>query len=235
MITGGSSRLGKAFVRTASREGAHVFFTYFEHGRETEGLEELGAKGYALDLSDMRAIEAFARSLKKEIPCLDVLIHNAAAIRDRTLQNMSEEEWDHVLTVDLKAPYYLTKELLSLLFAKGASPTKKIFFMISRLATQGGYGVSNYAAAKAGLVGLAKSLAMELGRKKFLVNVMNPGFMKSRMTENLPESVLEKNLSESSLEKYSDPEEVAEFLTYLCSDKMSQMTGQVLHFESRLI
>lgn len=111
----------------------------------------------------------------------------------------------------------------------------KILFITSRAAVVGSFGISNYAAAKAGLIGLAKSLALELGKKNILVNAVNPGFMKSRMTENLPEEVLQKNLEASPVGRYSDPEEVADFLVYLSSDAMTQVTGQVLHFESRQI
>lgn len=105
----------------------------------------------------------------------------------------------------------------------------------SRVALQGGFGCANYAAAKAGLIALARSLAQELGKKNILVNAVNPGFMKSRLTEGLPEGVIQKNLADSPLHRFSDPEEVADFLVYLCSDQMTQVTGQVLHFESRKI
>lgn len=221
--------MGQSFVRKACAEGAQVFFTYFQHGEDVQALEKLGAQAFSLNLADMRAIDDFAKQFKTKVPALDILIHNAAAVRDHSLQNLTEEEWDEVMTVDLKAPYYLTKKLLSLLFKRPS----KIFMITSRAAFQGGFGISNYAAAKAGLIGLAKSLALELGRKNILVNVINPGFMQSRMTENMPAEVLEAHRKASPLEKYSNPEEVADFTAYLCSDQMTQVTGQVFHFESR--
>ena len=107
--------------------------------------------------------------------------------------------------------------------------------LISRAANLGAYGASNYSAAKAALVGLVKSLAQEWGPEGILVNAVNPGFMLSRMTENLAEEYLEKNRKASPLSQYSDPEEVARFMLYLCSDAMTQVTGQVFHFESRRI
>ncbi len=226
--------MGGAFAEKALAAGANLFLTYFEHGDEVKKLAEKGAATFRVDLSDMRAIEQFSAHLKEKIPTLDVLIHNAAAIRDHTIENMTEEDWDRVMTVDLKAPYYLTKELMPLLFkASRQGRGAKIFFMTSRVALQGGFGVSNYAAAKAGLIGLTKSLAAELGKKQILVNAINPGFMKSRMTENLPERVFQKNLEASPLARDSNPEEVADFLITLCSDWMTQVTGQVFHFESR--
>ena len=230
LITGGTGRLGSAFVRKALAQGARVLFTYHQNEEDASSLLKEGAEGFRLDLSDMRAIDEAAKTLKEKIPGLDALIHNAALVRDHTLQNMTEEDWDLVLTVDLKAPYYLTKKILALLFKKIPS---KIIFLTSRLAVTGGVGVANYAAAKAGLIGLAKSLAQELGKKKVLVNAVNPGFMKSRMTEHIPEEVVQKNLEQSPLHRFSDPAEVADFLIYLCSDRMAQVTGQVFHFESR--
>ena len=115
LITGGTSRLGQAFVRKAVQRGARVFFTYFRSSRTAQELEEIGAKGSCLDLGDTRAIEAFAENLKEKDEALDVLIHNAAATADALIEKMSEKEWDHVLKVNLKAPFYLTQKLLPLL------------------------------------------------------------------------------------------------------------------------
>jgi len=232
LITGGSSRLGQAFIQKALVQGAKLFTTYHEHEKDVASLLEQGVHALRLDLSDMRAIDAFAKTMKEKIDGLDVLIHNAALVRDKTIQNLSDEDWDQVLTVNLKAPYYLTKKLLPLLFKR---PLSKVFMIISRMAISGGYGAANYAAAKAGLIGLTKSLAAELGRKNILVNAVNPGFMLSRMTESLPEEILGKNREASFLRSFSNPEEVADFLAFLCSDQMTQVTGQVFHFESRKI
>lgn len=230
LITGGTSRLGACFVRRALKQGGRVFFTYHQAAREARELEALGAKGFRLDLSDMRAIDTFAADFKKQSRVLDVLIHNGAAVRDALLRDMTEDDWDYVMTVNLKAPYYLTKKLLSGLFK---SEQAKVFMITSRVGIRGGYGVSNYAAAKAGMIAMAKSLAAELGKKKILVNSVNPGFMLSRMTQDLPEKAVQKNLADSPLGEYSDPDEVAAFLVYLCSGQTAQVTGQVFHFESR--
>lgn len=240
IITGGTSRLGACFVRKAITEGARVLFTYHKNETEAQSLKDAGATGFYLDLSDMRMIEDFAAAIKAGAEHVDVLIHNAAAIADHTIQNLSEEDWDKVMTVNLKAPYYLTKKMLPLLLRRKnknaeetAGAASKVFMITSRVAVLGGFGVSNYAASKAGLIGLTKSLAQELGKRQVLVNAVNPGFMKSAMTENLPEEVLTRNLEASPLGKYSNPEEVADFLILLSSDKMTQVSGQVLHFESR--
>ncbi|OGX11932.1 MAG: hypothetical protein A2351_02585 [Omnitrophica bacterium RIFOXYB12_FULL_50_7] len=247
LITGGTSRLGQAFVRKAAHQGARVFFTYFKATAVAKDLEQTGAQGFPLDLADSQAIECFAALFRRKVEQLDVLIHNAAATADALIEKMSEKEWDDVLRVNLKAPFYLTQKLLPLLMRrekKGVSHhfpkmvtdpffPAKVFTMVSRAGLSGLAGASNYAASKGGLIAMTKTLAKELGRKKMLVNAVNPGFMQSSMTASVPEKILQKNLEESPLKTFSDPEEVAEFLIFLSSDSMRQVTGQVFHFEPR--
>jgi 3-oxoacyl-[acyl-carrier protein] reductase len=230
LITGGTSRLGQAFVRKALARESRVFFTYFKSSGIAQELEKTGAKGFLLDLANTREIDAFAETLKGKTEHLDVLIHNAAATADALIEKMSEKEWDEVLSVNLKAPFYLTQKLLPLLLQKKPS---KVFTLISRAGLSGLAGAANYAAAKGGLIAMTKTLAKELGRKKILVNAINPGFMRSSMTADVPQAVLDRNLEDSPLKTFSDPEEVADFLLFLCSDQMRQVTGQVFHFESR--
>jgi 3-oxoacyl-[acyl-carrier protein] reductase len=232
LITGGTSPLGQAFIRKAVRQGARTFFTYFRSSGVAKELEQCGAQGFVLDLADTKAIEAFAEAVKAKTEQLDVLIHNAAATGNALIEKMSEIDWDTVLKVNLKAPFYLTQKLLPLLMRRTPS---KIFTLVSRAGLSGLAGAANYAASKGGLIAMTKTLAKELGRKKILVNAINPGFMKSSMTQNIPEEVLKRNLEDSPLKVFSDPEEVAEFLVYLSSDRMRQVTGQVFHFESRTI
>lgn len=232
LITGGTSTLGSAFVRKACEAHATVYFTYFQNEAKAQELGALGAQGFRLNLASPESIDTFQKEFRSKVKVLDVLIHNAATTRDATVQNMSEAEWEEVLNVNLKAPYLLTKKLLSPIFK---ADTGKIFFIVSRAALHGIFGAANYAASKAGLVAMAKSLAQELGRKNILVNCVNPGFMKSHMTESLPEQVLEKNLRESVLERISNPDEVADFLVYLASNRMTQVSGQLFHYESRKI
>ena len=230
LITGGTSPLGQALVRKAVQHGAHVFFTYFKSSGTAKELEKTGAQGFSLDLANTSAIDAFAEAFQGKAELLDVLIHNAAATADAFIEKMSEKDWDHVLQVNLKAPFYLTQKLLPLLLRKKPS---KVFTLVSRAGLSGLAGAANYAASKGGLIAMTKTLAKELGRKKILVNAVNPGFMRSSMTASVPQEILQKNLEESSLKTFSDPEEVADFLLFLSSERMRQVTGQVFHFESR--
>lgn len=232
LVTGGTSTLGRAIVLKALQQEAIVSFTFHTQQDTARDLQQAGAHGYAVNLADPRAIDHFARVFKSQTPRLSALVHNAAAVRDRPLPNLSDADWDYVMAVNLKAPYYLTKKMLPLLFKIKPS---KILFVTSRSAFRGAIGVANYASSKGGLIGLTKSLAQELGGKKVLVNALNPGFMKSAMTQHLGKEIVESNRAASPLHEISDPDEVAEFIIYLLSDHMNRVTGQVFHYESRMI
>lgn len=230
LVTGGTSELGQPLVRKALEQGARVFFTYFLDEDTAGQLELLGACGRAVDLASTKAMDAFVADLQKKTERLDILIHNAATTADSWIEKMSEQQWNKVINVNLKAPFYLTQKLLPLLLR---SPQAKIFTLVSRAGLNGLEGAANYAASKGGLIAMTKTLARELGRKKILVNAVNPGFMRSSMTETVPDEVLQKNLEMSPLKSFTDPQEVADFLIYLSSDMMRRVTGQVFHFESR--
>ena len=247
LITGGTSALGQAFVKRAREEGAQIFFTYHKDESCAKQLETLGARGFQIDLGNRRAIDELKKKISEHTRQLDAIIHNAAVVRDRTIQNMSEEEWDEALSLDLTAVYYLTKKFLSFLFKKPSprviAPTKerggrndaprKILNLVSRVGLHGSFGEANYAAAKGGVIALTKTLAQELGKKQILVNALNPGFMKSKMTAGVPPEVFERNIRESMLGQISEPEHVADFMIYLLSDRFQGVTGQIFHLDSR--
>lgn len=230
LITGGTGALGRAFVRRCCEEKASVFFTYRQNQKTTAELERLGARGFQVNLANRREIDELKNKIKAVTSSLDAIVHNAALVRDHTIQNLTEPEWDEVLSVDLDAVYYLTKKFLSFLFKK---PGSKIIHVVSRVGAHGGFGQANYAAAKGALIALTKSLAKELGKKEILVNAFNPGFMRSDMTKGLPPEVLERNTKESVLGRISDPVEASDFLIYLLSDRFRGASGQVFHFDSR--
>ncbi len=229
-ITGGTSALGRIFVKRALEEGASIYFTYHESEKIAEELKKLGAIGFQIDLSNYAQIDQLKKDLQTHTRELDGLIHNAASVKDYTIQNLPEEDWDDVISVDLNGVYYLTKKFLSFLFKK---PGSKILNLISRVGLRGGFGQANYAAAKGGVIALTKTLAQELGKKQILVNALNPGFMKSRMTESIPMDVLKRNIEESVLDKISDPRTVSDFMIYLLSDRFQNVSGQIFHFDSR--
>ncbi len=230
LITGGTSALGEAFVKKAVWEGAQIYFTFFSDESKARELEALGAKAFRVNLASSSEIELLKSEIQSETKTLDGLIHNAAIVSDRTIQNLTEPEWDNVLNVNLKSVYLLSKEMLRFLLKTERS---KILTVVSQVGLHGGFGQANYAAAKGGLIALTKSLAKELGGRKILVNALNPGFMESKMTKNRPADLLERNKMKSVIGEVSNPDEVADFMIYLMSDRIKRATGQIFHYESR--
>lgn len=230
LITGGTSALGRVLVRRARGERATVFFTYHQNANEAKRLEQLGAKGFQVNLAKRSDIDELKKQIQSHTRTLDAMVHNAATVRDHTILNLTESEWDEVLRVDLDSVYYLIKRFLSFLFKK---PGSKILNVVSRAGLRGGFGIANYAAAKGGLIALTKSLAREIGKKQILVNALNPGFMRSHMTKDIPEQAFHQNIQDSVLGCISDPEVVSDFMIYLLSDRFRGVSGQVFHFDSR--
>ena len=229
LITGGTSALGFQFVKKAREAGAQVFFTLHSDNSKARELSAVGAEAFQVNLASSSDIHELSHHLYSKVDRLDGLIHNAAVLKDHTIQNLSETEWDEVLNVDLKSVYLLTKELLALLQKKERS---KILNVISQAGLHGGFGQANYSAAKGGLIAFTKSLAEELGPTKVLVNGLNPGFMNSKMTRGSAD-IIERNRERSLLKEISDPEEVADFMVYLMSDRFKRVSGQIFHYESR--
>lgn len=230
LVTGGTSALGAEIVERAAAEKASVFFTYFENQARARALMDKGARGFQMDLRSPADIDKLKEEIKKHTPSLEGLVNNAGIVRDRTLAHMTDEEFDEVIRADLTAPFLIIKKFLPMLYKKEGG---KVINITSRVGIQGGFGEANYAAAKAGLAALTKTLAWETGRKKMCVNAVAPGFMMSKMTENLPPEVYEKQKKESCLESFSDPGEVADFVIFLLSDAVRNVSGQLFCFDSR--
>lgn len=230
LVTGGSSVLGREIVSRARAEGAEVYFTYHKNQKIADELNALGAVGFAVDFTRKDDLEKFKADFKSRVSRLDALVFNAGIVRDKTVGNMSPEEFDEVLQVDLTAPFLLAKYFMPLLFKSEAG---KILSVISRVGLRGAFGEANYAAAKAGLAAMGKSLAREIGRKKICINALAPGFMLSAMTEGLAAEVYERNKQDSMLGVLADAGETADFIIYLLSDYTRNVSGQVFCFDSR--
>jgi 3-oxoacyl-[acyl-carrier protein] reductase len=162
---------------------------------------------------------------------IDVLINNAGATADRMSHKMELSEWNEVINANLTASFLWTKAALKPMMKQRSG---KIVMISSRLGIKGAIGAANYAASKAALIGFAKSVAKEMGRYDILVNAVCPGFMKSRMTEILPQVCWDSAAKESALGKHGDADEVAKFITYLVSDQTKNVTGQVFSWDSRV-
>jgi 3-oxoacyl-[acyl-carrier protein] reductase len=230
LVTAGTSALGAALVKASLAEGAKVYFTYFENEPEARSLEAAGAVGVRADLRQAAEIERIKDAVKSAGVPLDGLVNNAGIVRDHTLGNLTDEEFDEVVAVDLSAAFLLTKRLLPLLYKSAGG---KIVNVISRVGLQGGFGEANYAAAKAGLAAFTKTLAWETGRRGICVNAVAPGFLLSRMTKDLSPEVFERQKNESCLSRLGDVEEAARFIVFLLSDRLRSVSGQIFHVDSR--
>lgn len=230
LITGGTSVLGECLVRQLLAANARVFFTWHKNEAKARELEKLGGRGLKLDMLSAESVKDTAEKIAGAVRALHGVVHNAAAIRDAALENMSEADWDAVLSANVKAPFLLTRALMSAL--EKAKPGR-VIALTSRAAASGVYGASNYAASKAALEAWIKTLAREADGK-ILANAVNPGFMLSAMTEKVPEKAKEAQKNLSALKKFSNPEAVAKAILFLLSDENEQITGQVLNLESRM-
>jgi len=230
LVTGGTGSLGSVLVEKLIQEKSKVFFTYYQNEKKAGEFQKKGAIGFQLNLSDRDSIRDLKKRLKETTPHLDGLVNNAATLFDKTISKLPLEEWDRVVEINLTSVFLITKTLLSLLYK---SEKAKIVNIASRVGIVGGFGQSNYAAAKGGLIGFSKSLAKEVGRKGISVNVVNPGFMITGMNQDLPEALLESKRAESCLNCYSDPQRVSDFILFFLSDRADTVTGQVFNIDSR--
>lgn len=231
-ISGGTSVIGRAIVTACLENNARVFFTYKNNRKIARALEEKGARAFCVDLSERAAIKDVGRQIAGEADRIDLLINNAAIVRDKATVSMCEDEWDSVVEINVTASVFLVKELLPLLYK---SSRAKILMVASQVGLHGAFGQANYAASKGALLAVTKSLAKELGKNNILVNAVNPGFISSPMTENVPTAVQKENRERSCLATYGDPDEVAGFVLYYASRYVSKVSGQIFSLDSRIL
>lgn len=234
LITGGSSGIGRATVEVMAREGASVVFT-FRHNQSgadavLAGLRDLGGTGLAIqaDVADSGRAQAVVDEAIEAMGGLDILVNNAGTNRDAVVWKMTEEAWDEVIAADLKGVFNYVRAAVPL-FRK--QKHGKIVTVASINGLRGKFGQANYSAAKAGVIGFSKSVARELGRSNVNVNVVCPGIIGTEMVRKMPEEALQKSISEVILGRLGEPEDVAEVITFLASDRARHITGEVIKID----
>ncbi|MBP5625485.1 MAG: 3-oxoacyl-[acyl-carrier-protein] reductase [Bacteroidales bacterium] len=229
LITGASRGIGKAIALKFAAEGADIAFTDIKISEDTvKELEALGVKvrAYASNAADFAQTHETVEQIMADFGHIDVLVNNAGITRDGLMLRMDEAQWDAVINVNLKSAYnYIHAVTPVMARQRGGS----IINMSSVVGVSGNAGQCNYSASKAGLIGLAKSIAKEMGPRGIRANCIAPGFIISDMTAALPEDVREAWIKTIPLRRGGTPEDVAKVALFLASDLSSYVSGQVIH------
>ncbi len=231
LVTGSARGIGRSIAELFCAEGATVVVNDVGSdagARETLAvLEAGGGKGSVemFDVSDAGQVDAGVKNILATHGRIDVLVNNAGITRDNLLLRMTEEEFDAVLRVNLKGTYLLTKTVTRHMMKQRSG---KVVNISSVVGMMGNAGQSNYAAAKAGIIGFTKAIARELASRNITVNAIAPGFIQTAMTAALPEAVQKAFLAQIPLGRFAEPREVAELALFLASDASSYITGQVV-------
>lgn len=233
LVTGASRGIGAAIAAQLIKDGFFVVGTATsEAGAEkiTAQFAESGV-GAVLDVRDASAIDALITHIEKEYGSVLVLVNNAGITRDNLLLRMSEDDWDDILNIHLKAVYRLSKRVL-----KGMTRARfgRIINISSVVAHFANPGQANYSAAKAGIEAFSRSLAKEMGSRQITVNSVAPGFIATEMTDQLSEEIRKKMTEQVALARLGEPQDIADAVSFLASEKSSYITGTVLHVNGGL-
>jgi len=232
VVTGGGQGLGLATATALHNAGASVVLNYFEDPggankqRAVAAAAQLGERAIALpaDVRDRPAVEALLDQVVQKFQRLDIVINNAAIIRDRSVRKMSDDEWSDVIDTNLTGVYNVCKAAQARLADGG-----RIVSMASISGVIGFYGQANYSSAKAGVIALTKVISKELASKNITVNAVAPGVVLTEMGQTIPKDVQEQMLSSIPLHRFGEPEEIANVILFLCSPLASYVTGQTIH------
>ncbi len=234
LITGAARGIGKQIALRFAKEGANIAFTDLvidENGKKTEEeIQALGvkAKGYASNAADFAQTEEVVKEIQKDFGSIDILVNNAGITKDGLMMRMTEAQWDAVIAVNLKSAFNFIHAVLPIMLRQRHG---SIINMASVVGVHGNAGQCNYAASKAGLIALAKSIAQEVGSRNIRANAIAPGFIETAMTAALPEEVRKEWAQKIPLRRAGKVEDIADVATFLASDMSSYVTGQVIQVD----
>lgn len=234
VVTGAARGIGKALAVRFAKEGANIAFTDLvidENGLATQAeIEALGVKckGYASNAADFQQTADVVAEIVKDFGRIDILVNNAGITKDGLMMRMTEAQWDAVIAVNLKSAFNFIHAVLPVMMRQRSG---SIINMASVVGVHGNAGQSNYAASKAGLIALAKSIAQEVGSRGIRANAIAPGFIETAMTAALPDAVREEWCKKIPLRRGGQVEDIADVATFLASDMSSYVTGQVIQVD----
>jgi 3-oxoacyl-[acyl-carrier protein] reductase len=232
LVTGAARGIGKAIAIKLASHGANVAFTDIVYNQSMEMLEKelcsqgVKARGYASDASKMKDTLSVVETIIRDFERIDILVNNAGITKDSLLMRMTEEQWDAVITVNLKSVFNFTKAVQKIMLAQRSG---SIINMSSVVGVCGNAGQSNYSASKAGIIGFTKSVAKEMGSRNIRCNAIAPGFIITEMTDILPEEVKSGWIEKIPLKRGGTTEDVANVVLFLASDLSSYVSGQVIN------
>ena len=235
LVTGASRGIGAAIADTLAQAGATVIGTATgDSGAAAIGerLAQWNGQGRALNAAEADGIENLIADIEKEFGKLDILVNNAGITRDNLLMRMKEEEWDEIMQVNLKSVFRASKAVSRGMMKQRSG---RIINITSVVGAMGNAGQANYAAAKAGLMGFAKSMAREVGSRGITVNCIAPGFIDTDMTRALPEEVRKTFEAQTALGCFGDAQDIADAVLFLASDQAKYITGQTLHVNGGML
>ena len=234
IVTGAGRGIGKATAAQFVREGATVVIAEFDDTTGRNCADELGENAifHKTDVGDEKSVTALFDYVMSEFGKLDILVNNAGILADSTLKKLDSDQFDAVLNVNLRGTYLCGKAAAGIMMEQGNGV---ILNATSVVAHHGNFGQTNYVASKAGVIGMTKVWARELGKEGIRVNAIAPGFIKTGMTAGMPENIIQMMEGKVPLKRWGEPEDVANAYTFLASDEASYITGTVLNVDGGVV